>query len=875
MGEVYRAQDTRLRRDVAIKVLPETLAADPERRRRFAQEARATAALAHPNILVIYDVGEHGGAPYLAMELLKGETLRARLASGPLPAGKAAAIATQIARGLAAASDKGIIHRDLKPENLFLTHDGVVKILDFGLARLTHAEPGTAGASLAATTTAVLTHTGQILGTVGYLSPEQVRGEPADARSDVFALGCVLYEMLSGRRAFTGVSPAETLSSILRDEPSTIAGTDPLLSSVEGVALRCLAKRPEERYQTAREISAVLEALGSLRDHLSEVAQPQAAAVAASRRARRWPVAMAAAFGLGLVLAFAAWWFLMPEPLPDQSNYRFTPFGIDPGGQSGGVWSPDGKSVAYTSGRYGGSYGGGQIFVRNLDSDVPAQVTRIPEPAWPIAWTPDGHRILFQTWREPAGVWSVAAVGGEPGVVLADNEILSAAASPDGRALAVLRPGDDGQIGIWISAPAGSPLKKYTPDPFATPEVVNISSLKFSPDGNSILLSFTSRTGFEAWLIPYPPDRGRPPRKVLPEASAHGGIGSFSWMPDSRHVVLSFQPSLATSRQLWMADVIKGKLRALTSGGTFRGFPAVSPDGQRIVFTERGSDFNVVSATLDGSVRPLIATGRSEQMPAWAAKQPVLVYVTDRNGPSEIWIRSGGLDRSLVTARDFLPAETQWFMGPALSPDADRVAYTRSDAGDVKRLWISAVAGGSPVPLTNDTSTELAGSWSPDGGWFAYTRINNGKTELMKVKTTGQTAPVMLKSDAVFEIPSWSPTGDWIAFGGELISPDGKTTRPLGEHGSRYYMFSVDGKMVYGIRADGDRSLLFAVEIASGAEQIIGDLGTDFLPAAGMNPGIRFSLAPDGRSFVYSTATHKSDLWLLEGFAERRGRFAR
>jgi len=224
MGVVYRAHDTRLGRDVAIKVLSETLAADPERRRRFAHEARANAALSHPNVVVIHDVGEHDGAPYLAMELLEGETLRKRLAAGPLPAGKAAEIATQIAHGLAAAGDKGIIHRDLKPENLFLTREDGVKILDFGLARLTQPEPTAPDASMATTAT-VLTGTGEILGTMGYLAPEQVRGEPADARSDVFAFGCVLYEILAGHRAFAGASAAETLSSILRDEPAPVTGT--------------------------------------------------------------------------------------------------------------------------------------------------------------------------------------------------------------------------------------------------------------------------------------------------------------------------------------------------------------------------------------------------------------------------------------------------------------------------------------------------------------------------------------------------------------------------------------------------------------------------------------------------------------------------
>jgi len=861
MGEVYRARDTRLGREVALKTLAAEVAGDPQRRARFETEARAVAALNHPNILGLYDVGEHDGALYLVTELVDGETLGALIARGPLDLRKLLEIAAQIADGMACAHGVGITHRDLKPANIMIAADGRVKILDFGLARQT----AVAAAGSDETRAMGQTEPGMILGSVTYMSPEQARGNAVDYRSDQFSFGLVLYELVTGKKAFGRPDPVQTMSAILTDDPPPIER--PIPAPLRWVIDRCLAKDPTDRYESSRDLYRELR---SQRDHLSEMAQPQGTAVATPRRGKLWPGALAAASGLGLslVLAFAAWLFLMPEPMPDQSNYRFTPLGIDPGGQTGGIWSPDGKSVAYTANPLWSS-SLGQIFVRNLDTDVPAQVTRIPESARPLAWTADGHRILFLTDRQPAGVWSVAAVGGEPEAVLSVNGVFTAAASPDGRALAVLRRGEDGQIGIWISAPAGSPLKKYSPDPFATPELVNVPNLKFSPDGKRLLLFFTSRIGDEAWLMPFPPDRGPPPRKVLPDVSAQGGISGFSWMPDSRHVVLSFRPDLATSAQLWTADVITGNLHALTSGASPRIRPDLSPDGQRIVFTEAVSDFNVVSAALDGSVCNLIATGRNELMPAWAAKQPALVYVTDRNGPSEIWIRSGGLDRPLVTARDFPPATTRWFMGPALSPDADRVVYTRCDARGPKSLWISAVAGGSPVPLTNDTSTEFAGSWSPDGGWFAYTRINNGKHELMKAKTTGQAVPISLKIGvADGYIPSWSPTGEWIALPEELISPDGKTTRPLGDHGSLYYMFSADGKMVYGIRVDGDRTLLFSVDIASGAEQIIGDLGRNFRPDTSLWPGIRFSLAPDGKSFVYGTASYKSDLWLLEGFAE-------
>ena len=258
MGEVYRARDTRLGRDVALKVLPAEFAADPERLRRFEQEARAVAALNHPNILAIHDVGTHEGTPYLVTELLEGESLQQRLRSGALPVRKAVEIAVQIAHGIAAAHERGIVHRDLKPANVFLTKDGRVKILDFGLARLTPLR--TPDEQAGATTVIEATAAGTVLGTVGYMSPEQVRGQTVDQRSDIFSFGCVLYEMLSGKRAFTGDSPVETLNAVLKEEPPDIQlGGKPLPPGLERIVRTCLEKRPEERFHSAHDLAFALQ----------------------------------------------------------------------------------------------------------------------------------------------------------------------------------------------------------------------------------------------------------------------------------------------------------------------------------------------------------------------------------------------------------------------------------------------------------------------------------------------------------------------------------------------------------------------------------------------------------------------------------------
>ena len=301
MGEVYRAKDPRLGRDVAIKVLPASFSADPDRLRRFEQEARAAGILNHPNITAVHDIGSHDGAPYVVTELLEGETLRGALVGGKLPQRKAIDYALQIAHGLAAAHEKGIVHRDLKPENLFVLKDGRVKILDFGLAKLTHTETGPEVTSLPTATAG--TEPGVVLGTLGYMSPEQVKGKPADPRSDIFSFGAILYEMLSGKRAFHGDSAAETMSAILREEPPDLSVTNQSISpGLERIVQHCIEKNPEQRFHSAHDVAFALDALSGL-----STTSALAAAVSPGSL-RRWvvPVASVALIAAALAAAYAA-----------------------------------------------------------------------------------------------------------------------------------------------------------------------------------------------------------------------------------------------------------------------------------------------------------------------------------------------------------------------------------------------------------------------------------------------------------------------------------------------------------------------------------------------------------------------------------------
>ena len=866
MGEVYRARDSRLNREIALKILAEEFAKDAGRRARFEQEAHTAAALIHPNIVGLHDVGEQDGVMYIVSDLVAGETLGAIIAHGPMAIKKLLDIAAQIADGMSCAHAAGIVHRDLKPANIMITPEGRAKILDFGLARQT-VKQAAVGNSEAPT----VTEPGSVMGTVQYMSPEQARGQAVDHRSDQFSFGLILYEMAAGRRAFGAPEPLATMMAIVNEEAPPIERAIP--APLRWTIDRCLAKERADRYESSRDL---YQELRNLRDHASEAVSQQAMAVAGPQRWRHWSLA-AGSFCLGLLCMLMVWLLAAPEPVPDQSQYRITPFAFDPGGQSSPVWSPDGKAVAYSA---RGDPGSLQVFLRRLDSEVPVQVTHIAETATPAGWSADGSRILFQSSRQPQGLWSIAAVGGDPLPVLGlDSDSTSGpiAVAPDGKAVALSCRDERGFWGLCVSSPLGSPLKRYSPEPFATREIVDRAAMAFSPDGRSIMLlfdDFVSKSR-RAWLLPYPPDPGTSPRQVLPDLPGYGSLVYLSWTPDSRHLVLSMRIRPGVPDQLWDADVISGKCHLILGRTGLARNPAVSPDGRRILFAELTIDFDVVSASLDGSApKKLIATDRSEMMPDWAAKQAVLTYVTDRNGPEEIWVRSANIDRPVVTERDFPAGTTLRFMGPSLSPQGDRIVYKRLGR-DNSRLWISAASGGSLIALTDERAMEYPGSWSPDAVWFAYTRESGAALDLMKVKTSGQASPEVLKAGVGEGIPSWSPSGEWIALGDELISPDGKSIRSLGRHGSRYYMFSADGRLVYGMRSEGSHNNLFSVDVASGLERIVGDLGAEFRPASPLTPGIRFSLAPDGKSFVYTIGRTSKNLWLLEGFGARSGIFRR
>ena len=426
MGEVYRARDERLGREVAVKVLPTESSTDPDRLRRFEQEAKAAGALNHPNLVAVFDTGSHDGNPYVVFELLDGVTLRQRLGGGPLPARKAVDYAVQIAHGLAAAHEKGIVHRDLKPENLFVTRDGRVKILDFGLAKLRPAldahAPREEGATVSTATGA-----GVVLGTVGYMSPEQVKGDPADHRSDVFSFGSVLYEMLSGRRPFSGETSAELMTAILKEEPPELAKLD-VPPGLERVVRRCLEKRPEERFQSARDIAFALEAV-------SGVSSPALSATARHAERRRRSVLTAGAAAVVAGALGVAYYGVLQHRAPPSPSFKQLTF------RRGVVhtarFAPDGHTIVY-----GAAWNGkpSQVFSARLEGPESSSLG-LPEGNV-ASISPSGELAImtgrmYLTGMPPRTLVRLPLAGGAAREVA--EHVLGADWAPDGRSLAVVR----------------------------------------------------------------------------------------------------------------------------------------------------------------------------------------------------------------------------------------------------------------------------------------------------------------------------------------------------------------------------------------------------------------------------------------------------
>jgi eukaryotic-like serine/threonine-protein kinase len=870
MGEVYQARDTRLGRLVALKILPPGVATDPERKRRFLQEAKVVSALNHPHIVTLHDVGSEDGIDFLVMEYVPGKTLDKLIPRKGLALREALQYAIEIAGALAKAHAAGIIHRDLKPGNIMVT-DGVLKVLDFGLAKLMEAaEPSDSSA------TTPLTSATMIVGTAAYMSPEQARGRPVDTRSDIFSFGVMLYEMLTSRRPFEAADRLSTLAAILEHEPTPLTEMDAKIPhELERVVQRCLRKDPDRRFQGMADVKVALEELKDEVGSGGSVSREPVKSVTSRTRIWKWIAIPACVLVAATIVAL-----LKRDIGQDLSHYRYTPFAMNRERQFVPKWSPDGRAIAYL----GLVNGHQQVFVRYLDSPVSTQLTANREYAQPTRWSPDGKRILFiaprpdSTEAKPKeALYSIAVVGGEPEQItpVPDYEVCAEEVSPDNQTMAIAARPEGGKARVFISSPIGSPFRQYEPAPFACELFYGVTSLRFAPNGKKLLLIRTDSDKEEAWLLPYPPGKSAPHR-ILTHFPAERATSDFSWMPDNRHVILALAATrYSQDSHLWMADTESEDSYQITSGIGTQGTVAVSPDGKQIIYSEEKEDLDVTTVSvLDGKSKKVIATDISERMAAWSANTDKLAYVTDRNGPMEIWMRSGdGSDHPLITQKDFPGNPTRFLMNPSLSPDGKRMIFTRcSDEGTI-RTWIMSLSGGPPERLNESANdSEWAGTWSPDGRRFAELANSGSNTSLTLIKVGSREKPVILRDHGSGSLPDWSSTDAWLTFedksGWNLISPDGKTVKPLGKIATSYLAFSKDGNRLYGIREEHDKTTLFSLDIGTLKVTDIHELGKDLAPVSDYSPGIRFTLTRDGKSITYTTMVAKSNLWLLEGFRQ-------
>jgi len=719
MGEVYRAVDSRLGREVAIKVLSRNLANDSDALRRFEQEARAAGMLNHPNIVAVFDVGSENDLHFIVSELLEGESLRMRLRQGPLAPRKATDIATQIARGLGAAHDKGIIHRDLKPENIFITRDGQVKILDFGLVKLLGPRiPGMAEAAShayddhAPTLPSTPTEPGRLLGTVGYMSPEQIRGGSGDHRSDIFAFGAMLYEMLAGRPAFRGDSPIETLNSILKDEPPDLFELDVRIpAALDRTVRHCLEKVPEERFQSARDLAFDLGALSGLTSQ----------AISYRRFPRLRPREMvkpllilaAIALGVGAAYVVGTRHGRMPPPTFKRLTYR-----------SGTVFnarfSPDGQTIFY-----GARWAGNPIAIYAARADSPESRDLGFGDADILSVSSTGqlaislHRHPIGYLRESGTLAQVSITGGAPRELL--NDVEAAEWSPDGRGLAVVRTLDghcrlEYPIGKvlyqtvgWITTPRFSPRgdaiafidHPYTNDDRGKISIVDLKTSKtrdLTIEWQSVEGMAWGPEGKEIWF-----GQERPIGRAITAVDLKG---------DERTVITG-------SGWLWLFDIARDG-RVLTAqqdvrGGILAALPGqteerdlswldysiardLSADGSTIAFSESGegggSIYGVYYRRTDGSPAIRLGDGTTE---ALSPDGKWVLSIPRNRTPAQIAMLPTGTGQARIITRDNINhRNARWF------PDGLHVLFQGNEPGRAPHLWMQSIDAGPPKRVAPD-----------------------------------------------------------------------------------------------------------------------------------------------------------------------------
>ena len=762
MGEVYSARDTRLERTVAIKVLPTHLGAEPERRQRFEREARIVSSLNHPHICTLYDVGRQDGVDFLVMEYLEGETLAKRLEQGALSREEFLRYGIQIADALEKAHAAGIVHRDIKPANIIVTGRKSLKVLDFGLAKLSEPLPEE---SMALTQSAK-TENGAILGTVSYMSPEQAEGKPVDARSDIFSFGSMLYEMITGRRPFEGKTRISTLSAILRDEPRP---ADELAGGVSRelgrVLTRCLRKDPDRRFQHMGDVRIALEELKEETDSGSIASPP----VAVGRPRRRWLGVAAAGLLMVAAIAGTIWWMRRSAPAgPGLILSRLT---WDSGLTTDPALSPDGKLVAYASDRSG--EGNLDVWVQQVAGGEAIRLTRHEADEHEPAFSPDGTKIAFRSEREGGGLYLISTLGGEERLIARNGR--RPRFSPDGSLIAYTRgaPGTAGPSAMLIyvvPASGGPPRQLYA-------KFINARDPLWAPDGRFVLFwgRATPKESFD-WLLGTT-DESSVTKSGLGQATASLRLLSVepaAWTADGSRLL--FSARLGDSTNLWEISVSpktgqpQGLPRRLTFGAGHEALASVSTTG-RVAFASLNQTVNIWSlpiqaneAKVSGPLQQLTQDAAQAHWPSLSPDGKKLVFVSQKSGNNDVWVRE--LVTGKETALTATPADEVW---PAFSGDGSKVVYAERHPGTSKnKFYVVPTAGGVPEKVCDDCWRLQ--QWSPDGRVILYHDLNLRTIYALDVQTGRKTSVIRHSQYGLFQ-EHFSPDGRWITFL-MRISPD-------------------------------------------------------------------------------------------------------
>jgi Tol biopolymer transport system component len=868
MGEVYKARDARLNRLVAIKVLSSGRAADEDRKRRFLQEAQAASALNHPNIITIYDIAVEDGREYIVMEYVGGKTLNTIIPRGGMPLGALLKTGIQIAEGLSRAHAAGIVHRDLKPSNLMVSEDGLVKILDFGLAKVTERELTAA----ADATRTLETGEGLVVGTAAYMSPEQAEGKPLDARTDIFSFGAVLYEMATGRRAFGGDSQAATLSAVLHAEPKAITEVAPgVPKELERVISRCLRKDPAKRLQHMTDVKVLLEELKEESDS-GKLAAPTAAP--GGKRRARWIATAAAAL---LVIGGAgAWWTARRAPAGGPRVVPLTTFG---GREWAPSLSPDGSQVVFAwSGEKQDNI---DIYANIVGDSTAVRLTHDPAPeSWP-SWSPDGRQIAFVRYGEDdpgRGAYVMSALGGGQRRIAALPVVGPPSWSPDSSFVIVTTeywktinlPGSrqpdvasrDGGVVYRIPLGGGDPAVLLSP-----PNGYAYVDPAISPDGGS--LAVAACTGIasticdvDVYALGADGALQGQPRRIAGARPITGQRAAICWTADSRSLVYFRAGGLwrteAHARATPVRLEVAGQGRDLTA----------SRRGNRLAFVQGTSDTDIWRITPEGKPQPLL--------------------------------RSSAMDQN-----------------PNLSPDGKRIAWSSARAGAGPAIWTANADGTGAVQLTRGPEAYHGSPrWSPDGQWIAFdAQQKTGRWDLRVMDAGGTQVRQLTNGPATNTSPGWSHDGKWIYFGSDRggrfeiwrIPAAGGAAEQITKDGGYVGREAPDGKTLYYTKTGG-ASPLYARPLAGGEEKkvlerviarafAVLDDGIYYIDQIGSNPaegrseirfhqfasgrsrtiasidypgvsvGVGFSVAPDRRSFLVTWAQSSgSDLMLVENF---------